>query len=190
VNIETEVKIATPSAAEAARLLRLAGFGVTHPRVFESNQIYDWPGETLRTSHRLLRLRQVDQKFTLAYKGVPDRSRHKSREEIEAVTADGPELAAILERLGLERTLRYDKYRTEFGRPREAGVAMLDETPVGVYLELEGAGEWIDATARAMGFDESHYITASYGRIFREWCAVRGVDPGRGMVFETHPPPW
>ena len=58
---------------------------------------------------------------------------------------------------------RYEKYRTEFRQPRRAGVAMLDETPVGVYLELEGTPHWIDRTARRLGFQESDYITASYG---------------------------
>jgi adenylate cyclase class 2 len=59
---------------------------------------------------------------------------------------------------------------------------MLDETPVGVYLELEGTPHWIDLTARRLGFQESDYITASYGRVYLDWCAARGCKPG-DMTF-------
>jgi hypothetical protein len=35
---------------------------------------------------------------------------------------------------------------------------MLDETPAGVFLELEGPSRWIDRTARRLGFAESDYL--------------------------------
>ena len=35
--------------------------------------------------------------------------------------------------------------------PGSRGIAMLDETPVGTYIELEGSEAWIDRTARRMG---------------------------------------
>jgi adenylate cyclase class 2 len=59
---------------------------------------------------------------------------------------------------------------------------MLDETPVGAFLELEGAPRWIDRTARSLGFRESDYITASYGALYRQFCDMKGVAPGN-MVF-------
>ena len=37
--------------------------------------------------------------------------------------------------------------------------------------------------ARRLGFAESEYITASYGRVYLDWCAARGAEPG-DMVFE------
>ena len=86
---------------------------------------------------------------------------------------------AIVERLGYRRVFRYEKYRTEFHQPRRAGVAMLDETPVGVFLELEGTPHWIDRTARRLGFQESDYITASYGRVYLDWCAANGMPHRR-----------
>lgn len=184
--VETEIKIAVADAADAERRLGEAGFEVIVPRVFESNQIYDWPGGTLRAERRLLRLRRVGDTFTLTYKGPPLLSgpgKHKSREEVEARTADGENLAAILLRLGLEPSLRYDKYRTELKQPGQSGIAMLDETPIGVFIELEGAGDWIDGAARALGFDESAYITASYAALYMSYCQAKGVGAGMGMVF-------
>jgi adenylate cyclase class 2 len=59
---------------------------------------------------------------------------------------------------------------------------MLDETPIGWYMELEGAPRWIDRTARELGFSEDDYITASYGALYQQWSPSRGVKPA-DMVF-------
>ena len=84
--------------------------------------------------------------------------------------------------LGYGPKFRYEKYRTEYLRPGEAGVAMLDETPIGNFLELEGPGPWIDATAREFGFRRTDYITSSYGALYLADCQLRGRKPGH-MVF-------
>jgi adenylate cyclase class 2 len=65
-------------------------------------------------------------------------------------------------------------------------VATLDETPVGVYFELEGQPNWIDRTARRMGFAESAYIMASYHGLYIDYCRDRGVPP-TNMTFEATP---
>jgi adenylate cyclase class 2 len=58
----------------------------------------------------------------------------------------------------------------------------VDETPIGVYLELEGSPAWIDRTAFQLGFADKDYITASYARLYVEWCEARGVAP-TNMLF-------
>jgi adenylate cyclase class 2 len=88
----------------------------------------------------------------------------------------------ILERLGLEPAFRYGKYRTEFRLAGTAGEAIRDETPIGAYMELEGSPRRIDRMARRLGFTERDYITASYGRLYLDWCAARHIEPGH-MVF-------
>jgi len=60
----------------------------------------------------------------------------------------------------------------------------VDETPIGAYMELEGNARWIDRTARQLGFAPAHYITASYGSLYFEWCRARGIEPG-DMVFKS-----
>ena len=92
----------------------------------------------------------------------------------------------ILSRLGLKAGFRYEKYRTEFKRAGEKGVATLDETPIGVYLELEGAPSWIDRTAKRMGFQESDYILTSYYGLYVAYCRDQGFAP-TNMTFETTP---
>jgi adenylate cyclase, class 2 len=175
---ETEIKLRVTDASAARRLLRRAGFRVSRRRVFESNVMFDTLDAGLRASQRLLRVRQAGGLVTLTYKGPPVVGRHKSREELELEVSAAPPMAAVLERLGFRPVFRYEKYRTEFRQPGGKGVATVDETPVGVYMELEGTPTWIDRTARALGFAEAGYITASYGRLYLEWCRREGVAPG------------
>jgi len=179
---ETEIKLAVKDARSARRLLRAAGFAVSRPRVFESNTVFDTPELILRNSSSLLRIRQAGRVATMTYKGVPEPGNYKSREELELKIDNPAAMMAIVERLGFRCVFRYEKYRTEFHQPRRAGVAMLDETPVGVYLELEGTPHWIDLSARRLGFRESDYITASYARVYLDWCAANGCKPG-DMTF-------
>ena len=128
----------------------------------------------------------------LTYKGPPDGGKHKSREELELELSDAHTIGAIFDRLAYHPAFRYEKFRTEFrqsgfsrvatGRVATCGVAMVDETPIGVYLELEGSPAWIDHTACQLGFSEKDYITASYARLYMEWCEARCVEPG-DMLF-------
>jgi adenylate cyclase class 2 len=179
---ETEIKLAVKDARSARRRLREGGFLVSRRRVFEVNTVFDTPELGLRASSRLLRIRQAGRVATVTFKGVPETGKHKSREELELEISNAAAMMSILERLGYHRMFRYEKYRTEFRQPRRAGIAMLDETPVGVYLELEGTPHWIDRTARRLGFQESDYITASYGRVYLDWCTANGCKPG-DMTF-------
>ena len=179
---ETEIKLAVADSRTARRFLRAAGFRVSRSRVFESNTIFDTPESSLRQAGTLLRIRQAGGVFTITYKGGAVPGKHKSREELETEVSSAGVMAAIFGRLGLRPVFRYEKYRTEFRQPHRAGVAMLDETPAGVYLELEGTPAWIDRTARRLGFEEKHYITASYSRLYLEWCTARRRKP-TNMVF-------
>jgi adenylate cyclase class 2 len=182
--VETEIKLKAPSAAEARRGLQAAGFLRVHPRALESNQIYDTPDHSFRKSGKLVRLRTWGPRALLTFKGpAKPGARHKSREEIESGVSDAAEMSLILERMGLVKTYRYEKYRSEFRIPGENGLAALDETPIGVFLELEGASAWIDRTARKLGYTRGDYITASYGALYMEQTAGRGRADG--MVFKS-----
>jgi adenylate cyclase class 2 len=180
---ETEIKLAAPDAAAGRDILRRAGFHISRRKVFESNTVFDTPRRTLRAAGSLLRVRTAGRVVTLTYKGPSAAgSRHKSREELEVELSDAHAAAAIVERLGFEPVFRYEKYRTEYCQTAGRGMAMLDETPVGVYLELEGPARWIDRTARQLGCAESEYITASYAALYLGWCRLHGVAPGH-MLF-------
>ena len=105
-------------------------------------------------------------------------SLHKQRVELETTVAHAEPILATWEAAGLKPSFRYEKYRSIYIRGREKGMAMLDETPLGVYLELEGAGSWIDRTARLLGFDASQYIQMSYVALQAKVCERVGIAFG------------
>jgi adenylate cyclase class IV len=113
--------------------------------------------------------------------------RHKVREEIELEVSDAKALATIFEGLGMSRWFQYEKFRTTFRLPASnawaAGLLIeLDETPIGVFLELEGPANAIDRAAKALGFKKRDYILANYMVLYREDCRRRGKAP-RDMLF-------
>jgi adenylate cyclase, class 2 len=179
---EVEIKLAIESPSAARRLLSKAGFRVSSRRAFESNTVFDTPGGELRAGRRLLRLRETAGKVKTTYKGPPEDGPHKSREELETDVASSRAFGAILDRLGFRPTFRYEKYRAEYRRPGSSGIATVDETPIGTYLELEGNPRWIDRTARELGFPPEKYITGSYGTLYLDWCRQQNVEP-HNMVF-------
>jgi CheY-like chemotaxis protein len=112
---------------------------------------------------------------------------HKSREELETSAGDARTLELILARLGLVPSFRYEKFRTTFRALEEPGVLALDETPIGVFIELEGPAYWIDATALRMGFKTRDYVVASYAALYRDFLATRQGSPD--MLFQDHQRP-
>ncbi len=173
---ETEIKLRCGSAGEARVRLQDSGFSETRERTFERNEVFDTPTLLLRKERKLLRLREYGEDRILTYKGPPEPGPHKTREEIETAVADAAAVREMLGRLGYGIVFRYEKYRAEF--EKDGGLALVDETPIGVFIELEGAPDWIDASARRLGYLPENYITESYGALFLAWCKERGIEPG------------
>jgi adenylate cyclase class 2 len=181
---EVEVKLAVADCARTTQTLLELGFEIMQPRAFEANEVYDTPARALRAERRLLRLREFAGVTTFTYKGTPETGRHKSREELETEVGNAVMMRAILQRLGYAPVFRYEKYRTVFARPGDArGVAVLDETPMGHWIELEGRPEWIDATAAELGYTPADYSTDSYGALWLAYCARHNIHTPH-MTFE------
>jgi adenylate cyclase, class 2 len=177
--MEIEIKLRVENPEGARRLLVGHGFVVLHDRVFERNLIFDTPDLSLRSSRRLLRLRDAGGMVTLTFKGPADAGKHKSREEREVHPDSFDEMETILKRLGYQVTFEYDKYRTEYHRPGIHGIATIDETPAGTFMELEGEADWIDRTAAELGFREEEYILASYATLYVQAAAnAKSAPPG------------
>ncbi len=180
-NSETEIKLRLRGAAHGRKLLKAHGFRLLKPRVRESNTLFDTANGRLKRGGTAMRIRQAGPRATFTYKGVAATGRHKSREELEIEIQDATVFAAILDRLGFEPVFRYEKRRTEY--ERGGGLAMLDETPIGTYLELEGSPKWIDRVAAELGFAQQDYITASYASLYREWRKGKPHSP-EDMIFQ------
>ena len=181
--IETEIKLHVGSVAKARALLRRHGFAVTTQRVFERNLVLDDDSGSLRKSGMLLRVRGAGKpgglkKVTCTFKGSEAPGRHKRREEREFRADDLESCVAVFAELGFRETFQYEKYRTEFGRDHEPGHVTVDETPIGVFMELEGPPGWIDRTAKMLGFPRTAYVTSSYVRLYEDWCRGNGVEVG------------
>jgi len=174
-NREVEIKLALATAEDGARRLREAGFVAAREREHECNTLYDWPDGRLRGQGCAVRIRACGGRHTLTYKGRAEAGAHHSREELEVEISDGGLAEQILNRLGLRAAFRYEKFRTEYRRAGENGVAALDETPLGAFLELEGDPAWIDKSAAELGFRAADYIRTSYVRLQSEACAGRGA---------------
>jgi len=169
--VETEIKLRYRGTPEdGRRLIEQRGYRLIEPRTLESDQLFDRAGAELRSADKLLRLRRAGARAFLTFKGPGTRERHKSREEIE------------LERLGYSAVFRYEKYRTKFAAPGEPGIVTLDETPMGVFLELEGPAVWIDQAAERLAFTPADYLTGSYASLYREYRRAHEEAP-MNMVF-------
>lgn len=180
---ETEIKLRIGADVAAARQsIEMAGFRDATGRLFEANTLWDTPDKSLKQSGELIRVREVDGQFVLTYKGPAQAGKHRSREELESELSGSAVVERILTRLGLVPVFRYEKYRTTFRKDGESGEIVLDETPVGNFLEIEGDGDWIDRVAAELGFGESAYVTASYADLYVEDCRRRG-EPVSNMVF-------
>lgn len=181
---EIEIKLRVNDLPATRRHLSRLGFQPLGPRVFERNLVFDTPERSLRGSQQLLRLRSTRGRWWLTFKSPPETgSRHKIREEIEIEVLQGEKLPEILSRLGYYPAWEYHKYRREYQQPRGRGKLLLDETPIGNFVELEGPPRWIDRTAAQLGYGQQDFIVASYGGLHAAWRQERGLPPG-DMVFD------
>jgi adenylate cyclase class 2 len=73
-------------------------------------------------------------------------------------------MEALLGRLGFQPVFRYQKYRETY-RWGQVEI-VVDETPVGTFLEIEGPIAAIHETARALGFGPERYLAESYPSLF------------------------
>lgn len=149
-------------------------------RHFEDNFVFELPESALARRGSILRLRVARGRATLTYKGlVPESATSfaKVREELETEVERPEILAEILERLGMRRTFRYQKYRTVYEIEDDEGSALLmrDETPMGGFLEIEGEERTVERFAGLLGFAREEYVRQSYIALQVERCRARGA---------------
>src|ERR1700728_5384478 len=183
--VEIEVKFPVADPVDLARRLLEIGFHEVTPRTFERNVLYDTPDRRLRPQQSILRVRNYGGRWTVTLKCLPRNhdpaARHKHREETETSVQDGEAIGHIFTQLGYAPAFVYEKWRTEYSDA--VGHCVLDETPIGVYAELEGPEAWIDATGRLLGVEPTDFLTLSYGRLFDQWRERTGSS-ANNLTFE------
>jgi adenylate cyclase, class 2 len=183
VNFEIEIKLRLPGKlGKIRRALRDLGFRVSKSRLHEYNVLLDTSSRALRSHGKLIRLRRVGAHTLLTYKGPSEQGRYKKRHEIEVKLPDAFEVEQIFNEIGYHPIFRYEKFRTEYAKAPGTGKVLVDETPIGNFLEIEGSPRWIDSTARLLGYTTDDYITRSYGYLYLAYCRERRIPPS-DMLF-------
>jgi len=189
--IELKFPVTDPQALQT-RLPQL-GFHLVTPRTYEHNTLFDTPTRDLRARREVLRIRQYGSLCTVTHKRLPDQqapvdtTRYKIRIETETIVAEREALAEIFRQLGYIPVFLYEKYRTEWShtiRPNSdtTGHLLIDETPIGNYVELEGPTDWIDRTLAELNVDPATSLTDSYGKLFLDWKQRTG-SPAEHLTF-------
>jgi adenylate cyclase, class 2 len=164
-SIETEVKIRIDHPDQARASLRERGARRVRERHLEDNVLYDDARGALRSSGSVLRLRRTPGAALLTCKGPRTvEGGVRSRPELETAVDDPDALHAILLALGLKPAFRYQKYREVY--EWEGQEIVVDETPIGAFLEIEGDREGIARAATLLGYSPRDYVVESYVALF------------------------
>ncbi len=196
---EIEIKLRVSNLREVLRRIQQMG-AVPRGRTLEQNTLFDTPDFSLWRHGRLLRLRTQTPAPGNGSRGgpetriltakaplsTPSRSRkklpYKERLESEMAVGERGRWPRVLQDLGFRAGFKYEKYRTSF---RLRGLHLdLDETPIGVFLELEGSPAAIRRTARSLGYAPGDYIRATYWDLYVADCRRLKRTP-RNMVFNS-----
>lgn len=201
---EIEIKLRVADIPALLRRLRRIG-AAARGRVFERNTLYDTPAADFRRCGCLLRVRVETpaaghrlavgpRGAVLTFKAPPEKPgrkprsrrmgirppRYKVRLERELRMRTPSAWPRLLGLIGLRPAFIYEKYRSTFVLgPLQLD---LDETPAGVFLELEGSPAAIDRAAKALGYSPRDYFTGTYWDVYAADCRRRGVHP-RNFVF-------
>jgi predicted adenylyl cyclase CyaB len=170
--IELRLVIADPEGLTSR--LRAAGARIVGQGLVRTTA-YDFPDRRLRAARRTLRVREdwtgttLTAKTPLTEEADEDAGRVKARHEINLPLAPGlgPDAHLLLQSLGLQETLRYDKRRTSWG----LGAAQIDVDVLSdggdCYAEIEAGAAEIVRVRALLDLDEAPVETRSYFEIVR-----------------------
>lgn len=179
---EIEVKFYVKDLnALQGRLIALGG-RVQAERVHEVNLRFDFSDGSLTRAGRVLRLRQ-DAHAVMTYKGPAQPGEEVStRQEIEFQVSDFEAARRLIEALGYQVAVSYEKYRATY----ELGdvLVTLDEMPFGSFVEIEGPGvEAIRTAATTLKLAWEARSTASYLALFNHLRSTSGLA-AQNLTFD------
>jgi adenylate cyclase class 2 len=163
---EIEVKFLVKDLSRLELRVQALGGKLVQPRVKETNLRFDTPSNDLSRDHRVLRLRQ-DQVARLTYKD-PAQVNHpvSVRREIEVEVSSFDETRTLLEALGYQVYMFYEKFRTTYSFGDT--LVTLDELPYGHFSEIEGPNaERLQEVAETLWLDWPLRSNDSYSFLFQ-----------------------
>jgi len=164
--IEIEKKYRLTQKQREEVLNRLPEIGATRKGVdFEINTLY--AGDSIDPEHAVLRLRRIGERGILTYKeGLPSSTPIKHRLEDETTVGDPDAMDAILESLGFNPTLVYEKRRETWVLGKTEVV--IDELPFGLFMEIEGEEIAIREIEAKLAIKRLKAETSTYPSLARE----------------------
>lgn len=180
---EREAKFYVSTLYAVKARLKEAAARQLRPQVHELNLRFDTPSGDLTSTYQVLRLRQDDQ-VRLTYKGPGDVEQGVSvRKEIEFIANNFDAARLFLEALGYRVQFIYEKNRSKY--EMEEVEIVLDETPLGNFVEIEGPdGNSIQSAADLLGLKWEARSNKSYLALFDLVKVALGLE-FRDMTFEN-----
>ena len=175
--IEIEKKFRLTKKQRDEVLLRLTKIGAKRKgEDFEVNTLYT--GEALKLGRSVLRLRRIGKRGLLTYKErFPTASDIKHQREDETRVDDPDAMELILEALGFNPALVYEKRRTTWMLGKAEIV--VDELPFGFFMEIEGSEPDILRIESKLAIKRLRSEAATYPQLTRK----HGVD--RDGIIES-----
>ena len=172
---EIEVKFRLDGRTAFEERLAAAGAG-REGTESERNVLFDDEAGSLKAAGCALRLRTTGRGALLTYKGKASFSGGvKSRLELESAVGKPGAISALLAELGYVPQFTYEKRRTTWRFPDPSRpLVVVDETPLGLFAEIEGADAAVRALAAELGVSESAFLPESYVGL---WMKAREADP-------------
>ncbi|HSM24261.1 MAG TPA: class IV adenylate cyclase [Anaerolineaceae bacterium] len=182
-NVEIEVKFYVISLDEIEEKIKELGGVLVQERCFESNLRFDTADQKLRNLRQVLRLRH-DTENILTFKGAAEAGKPVSiRQEIEVLVDDFETTRALLEGLGYEVMMEYEKYRTTYSLLNT--LVVLDELPYGKFIEIEGPdGNSIQKVARNLNLNWKMRVMTSYTYLFENLKGRKPELVGKYLTFK------
>jgi adenylate cyclase class 2 len=180
---ELEIKLYLSNMPVFQTRIEVLGALLLEPRLHELNLRFDTPDGELTRSLQVLRLRQ-DTAARLTYKGPGETlDGVHARREIEITVSDYKSSRTLLEALGYQVSLMYEKFRTTY--ELDGLHVTLDEMPFGNFTEIEGPNaERIHSVAEKLGVDWEARIVESYTSLFDRLRGELGFT-FRDLSFEN-----
>jgi adenylate cyclase class 2 len=181
-DVEIEVKFYVLSLQEIEQKILELGGTLLQERCFESNLRFDTADGRLRNQRHVLRLRK-DKENILTFKGAAEVGKPVSiRQEIEVLVDDFDTARTLLEGLGFEVVMAYEKFRTTYSLLDT--LVVLDELPYGNFIEIEGPdGKSIQKVARNLNLNWKVRVMTSYTYLYEMLRKERPELEGKYLTF-------
>ena len=175
---ELEIKLYLADLPALKGKLEISGAKLIEARLHEINLRFDLPDGELTRKAQVLRLRQ-DTAARMTYKGPGETiDGVHARREIEFTVGDFQSAQLLLESLGYQVSLMYEKYRTTYSL--DGLQVTLDEMPYGNFSEIEGTDtSAIHHAAMKLDLSWEARILESYTTLFDQ------LQEKLGLTFQN-----